>query len=338
MKKLDSLTIYYGGKPRSIELYSGDIADLAADPVDCLVVSAFPNDYSPTPSSLAGTLHRCGVSLSKLSEKMAADLRENCSCWWSDEINIAGSPARRILCFEPGSKADAANRMGDVFQSLTTMILSNSSVHTVAMPLLTAGDQQGSVSDLFPALVEAAVRWIEAGLAITCLKLVERDELKVAEMKGAFSVLKRIYSDQSQDGDRTHHDIFISYCHEDSQAVDQFISHLRNTNPALRLFRDTQDFKPGTMWCQELFDAIEHSRKVVAFLSKPYLNSRMCREEWNIANLRRVNSGREVLFPILLFTAQLPTHMQVVQYEDCREGDRAKLAAAGEKVLASLRR
>jgi hypothetical protein len=43
-----------------------------------------------------------------------------------------------------------------------------------------------------------------------------------------------------------------------------------------------------------------------------------------------------VLLPVYLYSTELPTYMKLVQYEDVREGDRAKIAQSAERLLAQL--
>ena len=46
------------------EMRLGDITELVhLDEIDVLVVSAFPDDYRPTPSSVIGALHRKGLDV-----------------------------------------------------------------------------------------------------------------------------------------------------------------------------------------------------------------------------------------------------------------------------------
>ena len=59
MKLLDELKVYYGSEERKIELYHGDLTNMhPEDAVDLLMISAFPNDYTPIPRTLIGALKK----------------------------------------------------------------------------------------------------------------------------------------------------------------------------------------------------------------------------------------------------------------------------------------
>lgn len=86
MKVLDSITISRGSEWAVIELCCGDLTVMApGDAVDILVVSAFPDDYTPTLPSLIGALHEKGISVAELAASKAIDLRPYCCCWLSRE-------------------------------------------------------------------------------------------------------------------------------------------------------------------------------------------------------------------------------------------------------------
>jgi hypothetical protein len=118
MKLLDTLKVYSGSEERKIEIYQGDLTALTPDEaVDILVVSAFPNDYTPTPDSLIGALFEKGISVEQLANNKAQDLRETSSCWISQEIinPPPGIEFKRILCFEPLTRGKPPEVVGDIF-------------------------------------------------------------------------------------------------------------------------------------------------------------------------------------------------------------------------------
>jgi hypothetical protein len=76
MKLLDSIRIEQSGVNRSIKLFVGDLSAIPpTEAVDLLIVSASPNNYEPSWSSLIGALDRRGISVEALSKKKAVDLR-----------------------------------------------------------------------------------------------------------------------------------------------------------------------------------------------------------------------------------------------------------------------
>ena len=69
--------------------------------------------------------------------------------------------------------------------------------------------------------------------------------------------------------------------------------------------------------------------------SPHYIASTVCKEEFNIALMRHREADSGVLLPLYLRSAELPGYMRMLQYEDAREGELSRIAAASEK-LASL--
>src|SRR5579863_3166235 len=100
MKLLDQLTVHHKSGERYIELFQGDLTSMPPEEaVDILVVSAFPNIYTPVPGTLIGALNTKGVSVKSLAGSKALDLRKNYSCWLSQEIKSTapGIAFRQIL-------------------------------------------------------------------------------------------------------------------------------------------------------------------------------------------------------------------------------------------------
>jgi hypothetical protein len=340
MEMLDGLTVYHGSEESRFELYRGDLSAMPSEEaVDVLVLSAFPDDYTPTPQSLIGALAAKGVSLADLAEKKSVDLRENYACWLSEDI-ISSEPGiqfKRILCFEPRSKGYPPEVVGDIFQGLISLIEGDYAISSIAMPLVASGDQYISVADMLEPLFDAAVHWQALGLSINRIKIVQHSELKAAEMKGAFSILKKQYSRKVvQPSDSFNYDVFISYSHDNAAAVDFLLDEMKRINPNLKIFLDRKELNTGVAWQQEIFEALDDCRKVVAFYSPAYLSSKICREEFNIAMFRHRESKGGVLLPIYLHTANLPTYMKVMQYTDCCEADKAALQSACKQICEIL--
>ena len=337
---LDGLTVYHGSEESRFELYQGDLSAMPPEEaVDVLVVSAFPDDYTPTPRSLVGGLADKGVSLAELAEKKAVDLRENYACWLSEEI-VSPDPGiqfKRILCFEPISKGHPPEVVGDIFQGLISLLQSDHPINSIAMPLIASGDMNVPMADMLEPLFDAAVHWLALGLSVNQIKIVEHSELKAAELKGAFSILKKQYSRLVVPwNDSFNYDVFISYSHQNSAAVDFLIEEMQRINPELKVFLDREELNTGVAWQQEIFEALDDCRKVIAVYSPAYLSSKMCREEFNIAMFRHHESKSGVLSPIYLHTANLPTYMKLMQYNDCREADKGALQSACKQVCDIL--
>jgi hypothetical protein len=87
MELIDTITVRHQGHERCVMLFVGDLAAIPErEAVDVLIVSAFPNDYVPTRTSLIGALARVGVSVANLAQHKEVDLRRFSSCWLSRPI------------------------------------------------------------------------------------------------------------------------------------------------------------------------------------------------------------------------------------------------------------
>jgi hypothetical protein len=338
MRLLDSLIV---GDDKHIEIYEGDLTNMTPDEaVDVLVVSAFPNSYLPLKGTLMAALDKKGISLRELSQRKAFDLRENFSCWMSEEIQSddPGIQFRRILCFEPRVRENPAQVVGDIFQSLMPFVTGDLQIASVAMPLVATGLQRAAMLDVLEPLLEAAVHWMQIGLPLTKLKIVQYSELKAAEMKGMFAVLKRQYEHASaaEPAHQFKYDLFISYSHMNTAEAQYLADELRKAKPDIRLFFDQSELNAGAAWQYELYEALDNCRKVVTLYSPTYLSSKVCREEYNIALFRHRESDDGVLIPLYLYSTDLPTYMNLVQFIDCREGSKDKLRAACQEIIQNL--
>ena len=336
MRVLNTLSVPYQGETRTIELCQGDLAALDADDgVDILIVSAYPDDYTPTRTSLIGALYARGVDVARLAEQKEADLRSCCSCWISRPLTAVDFG--RLLCFEPYVRGNPPDVVGDIFRALFPFVGRDGRPDTVAMPLVATGDQQVRAADMLDPLLLAATEWLSRGLPVKTLKIVVRGD-KAAEAMRAFDGAKSPGAAASvaaapRISPGARYDAFISYSHAQTDDMTSFCSFLLERNPRLRLFVDRLELKGGVAWQQAIFEALDVCRAVVPMFSPDYLRSKVCIEEFNIAMLREWEEPQSVLFPLYLYSTTLPPHMRVRQYHDCREGDREGLRCASSAFV-----
>lgn len=337
---LDTLKVYHGSDERFIELYQGDLTNLKPDEaVDVLVVSAFPNDYIPTSTSLIGALYRKGVSVEHLASSKAVDLRQAFSCWLSRDVaaSHSGIQFKRILCFESSWRGTPPSVVGDIFRALAPFLDGEPPTSTVAMPIVASGDQGYGIAEMLPLLVDAAVHWMALGLPLKRLKIVAYSDSQAAKATALFSQLKiKHLSPPFASSQDLKYDVFISYAHEDLSAATVIAQELQTLEPAIRVFMDRMNLDIGAAWQPEIFEAIDMCRKILVLFSPSYLSSKVCKEEFNIAWVRGREADEDCVFPIYLHSASLPTYMKYRLYIDCREGDENKLRGACSNLLSAL--
>ena len=337
MQLLETLVIPYGKASRTIELYHGDLTELPPEQaVDLLVVSAFRGDYTPTPGSLIGALDQKGISVAELANHKAVDLREMASCWLSSEIRNPppGVQFERLLCFEPEEPEQATMLVGDIFRCLVPVISAQIERTSVAMPIVGSGDMGLPAHEMLEALLDAATHWMTLGLPLHILKIVVYSAEQVRPVRETFVRWRATHGVPDLTPTHTHrYDVFISYSHKNKDEVDLLVAELKQRHPKLRIFLDRFELNPGAAWQQQIYEALDDCHKVIAIYSPDYLTSRMCKEEFNIAIFRERKLDKRLLFPILLYDADLPSYMATIQYEDCRQGDEQRLRQASTKFL-----
>lgn len=340
MKLLDSLTIGRGPDARVIELCQGDLTEMRPDEaVDVLVASAFPNDYSATPSSLIGALERKGVLVWKLARDKAFDLRQTHSCWLSQEITDRqpGIEFRRLLCFEPAFRGGPAEVVGDIFRCLASLSGERPPIRSAAMPLVATGVQGESVSDMFEAIMGAALHWLALDYPLRRLKVSVFRQESADELSRRFLPLREKFAvpDLAPSAGRRY-DVFVSYSRKNADKAKRLVEELRRRRPGLRLFYDQLTLRAGTAWQQEIYEAVEACTVFVALYSPEYLESKVCLEEFHLAKFCNREAGTAALVPLYLYSAGLPAYMKLLNYVDCREGDEARLREACGHLLSVL--
>lgn len=384
MKTLSSIQVH-GAKPRWIELLQGDLTELGADEgFDLLVVSAFPDDYLPTRTSLIGALHRKGLSVAALAKDKSVDLRDNFSCWLSKPLSPTDPGLRftRILCFEPSKRGAPPEVVGDIFRALMPILAEEPDINSIALPIVAAGNQGCSVAEMLPPLLDAALGWLEKGLPLDCIKIVTLRDTQAAEAERIFNARKLAYLTPrpaaatplagddfllgggvdrggASDGNfrsmdsgiaspdtapapafetpaEPEYDVFISYSRKNAHDSEMLEKTLRRLKPEIRIFVDRKNLDVGCAWQIEIFESLDKCRKIVAMLSPEYIASKVCKEEFNIAWLRGREADDDIIFPLYLYSAPLPTYMKYKNFLDCREGDALRIEEASRRLLETL--
>ncbi|WP_300441832.1 toll/interleukin-1 receptor domain-containing protein [Zoogloea sp.] len=390
MKTLSSIQVH-GAKPRRIELLQGDLTELGeGEGFDLLVVSAFPDDYLPTRTSLIGALHRKGLSVADLAQDKSVDLRDNFACWLSKPVTPTDPGLRfsRILCFEPSKRGAPPEVVGDIFRALMPILAEAPDINSIALPIVAAGNQGCSVAEMLPPLLDAALGWLEKGLPLDCIKIVTLRDAQAAEAERIFNARKLAYlaprpaaaapmppplagddfllgggidRGGASDGNfrsmdsgiaspdtapapaletpppaEPEYDVFISYSRKNAHDSEMLEKTLRRLRPEIRIFVDRKNLDVGCAWQIEIFESLDKCRKLVAMLSPEYIASKVCKEEFNIAWLRGREADDDIIFPLYLYSAPLPTYMKYKNFLDCREGDAQRIEEASRRLLETL--
>ncbi|KAJ8037708.1 hypothetical protein HOLleu_18599 [Holothuria leucospilota] len=82
------------------------------------------------------------------------------------------------------------------------------------------------------------------------------------------------------------YDLFLSYCHKDTEIAQRIVKMLRDMNSHLKIFFDVQELKTGKSWQRALYHSIDGSRCLVALMTNSYIKSAVCQEEFNLAMMK----------------------------------------------------
>lgn len=340
MRKIDSIRVTDGRETRTISFWEGNPADIPAeDPVDMVIVSAFPNDYTPTPRSIIGALHRRGLSVAGLAQDKAVDLRPSTGFWLSQMLSLdhARVGAKQILCFEPQYLGDQpAEVVGTLFRGLFPFLRDDADA-TIAMAVIATGALGEAPDRMLRALVTGAAAWMEHGMPIRELRIMEPYSVRVRMLEEVFADLKATHKPAARGTGGKKHDLFLSFAEEDGAAVDVLRNALGRRGQSVDLFDYRHSIDPGMVWQEAIDEAMQSCRKMVAFLTPDYFNSEMCIEELGMARVRHRREGHKFLFPMYVRSlpkeSDLPLWLQAVYCVDCRTVDPDKIAAAARRIL-----
>jgi hypothetical protein len=336
MNQIDS--IVFNGLPpvKRLELLQGDITAIdPADPVDVLIVSAFPRDYTASHGSVVGALKRKHVDIQALSLRPKIDLRNIWKAWLSEEMpSAAGLGFRHILVFEPerspGEDIDA------LFRALLGIL--RGKALKVATPLVGCGDRGGTVETLLPKFLDAAIHWLSLS-SLAEVRIVELSETKAAIMRKIFDELEpKLRALRLNPQTVFDHDVFLSYQWDNKEKATALKEALRSVKRDIRIFQDEEKLRTGDNIWANLDAALRTSAKFVPLFSPAYVRSSSCLKEFNTAlglhNLAERTS--RFLHPLCIEkVTEMPERLKEVKYEDWTESN---ISGAAAVIVSSLER
>jgi len=312
-------------KNKSLQLLKGDLTEIPKNhEVDFIVISAFPDDYFPSGTSLVGAFNRKGLSVESLSNDKELDIRRYSDCWISKEICFPN--INRILCFEPHDRGNPYSLIAGIFQSLM-LISKQFPIKSIAMPLLLSGDQGYANDMVINELVRTSILWLK-NEPFQVIKIVERNLHKLMLLKSAFE--KELEMVESKDS--LSYDFFISYSRKNS---DEIAIIKEKLGDRFNLFIDTEEVELGANWLDKVNKSLPISKRFIVCVSDTYVTSKICKYEYSFCNLKFINDGGDCVLPIYLHTAELPFEMSIVNYYDAREGNKHKINKFCEKIIKS---
>ncbi|XP_078692218.1 uncharacterized protein LOC144922372 [Branchiostoma floridae x Branchiostoma belcheri] len=108
-------------------------------------------------------------------------------------------------------------------------------------------------------------------------------------------------------GKRKIYHAFISYNGRDSKWVTRrLVPKLEQEEPRLKLCIHERDFTGGVSIVENIITNIQKSRKVVCLVTRNFLKSGWCREEFHLAQMGLFEDGNDVLILVLL--DNIPEH------------------------------
>jgi len=172
MECVGSIEVYTSQGSKHIKLHVGDITTQpSTDKIDVLFISAYRGIYeSPSRPTVVNALKdKLDISVKELAQDRKIDLSDIFSLWMSQDLP-EDKPFGKLVCFESKSpKQEIDNLFGAM------MLLFKGIEHSIMTPILGTGPQGLKVSEMFEAMIKSSIKWIKAGLPVTCINFVLLD-------------------------------------------------------------------------------------------------------------------------------------------------------------------
>ncbi|HPE77105.1 MAG TPA: TIR domain-containing protein [Draconibacterium sp.] len=207
MELLSKITIHRENDDAAIQLLHGDLTAIPPEhAVDLLVVSAFPNNYVPALNTLMAALYDKRIYVGEMAKNKEIDLRTQLGCWLSKPVSKEQQEQfnfKQILCFEPGDIVhDDKTIVGNIFRCINAFAFEMQN-NNIAMPVVASGNQKVALDKILPAIVEAAIFWLENGLPLKSIKLVLYSDEQAANGLPQFKKIKLDYELSNQEKENT---------------------------------------------------------------------------------------------------------------------------------------
>lgn len=218
---------------KTITVLSGDVLEIG-ERIDVLTVSSFAREYSPTPFSLFGAMHRAGIDVQALATEPYIDLRDRCDVWLSRSIEGSSCDIGRIGCVELRSfvektaLCDPLDTIRAYFHMLDLAAISGVELRVLAMPLLGAGEQGVSASLTLIPIVNECVAFLRRN---PCIERVIFFDLNSDRAAGFVKVLSEMYSMLDapiETVEKKSPLAFISYSSKDKNVADNLCNKLES--------------------------------------------------------------------------------------------------------------
>lgn len=197
MVLLSEFHIYRESRKATVQLLQGDLTAIPKEhAADILVISAYPGSYGTwDKKTLIAALERTGIIVADLAKDKEIDFTEHMNCWLSKPLTQSQQEQfnfKRILCFEPPSGNGKEKIVANIFRCINSFAFDKQN-NVIAMPVLASGNQKVPIEKMLPAILDAAIFWLESGLPLDCIKLVLYNEAQVAAALPIFIRAKQQY-------------------------------------------------------------------------------------------------------------------------------------------------
>jgi hypothetical protein len=192
MKPLNLIEIETPWGYRTFELYHGDVTQLDFK-IDVLAISAFKGNYEPLAGTVIGALWQsCQINVKALSEQREFDLVDAFGCWVAQAA--PNTKFERLLCAElVGGKFQINEVIENLFVVLSILEMKGIKAHTLALPVLGAGNQRQDPSVVIKELLDGSLRYMNHSPKMRRILFVEYEGERARQLDRAMNeVLGRV--------------------------------------------------------------------------------------------------------------------------------------------------